>query len=346
MIATTLALLLLSPVQDEAPAKIEKILKSNFPGSGPGAAVAVVKEGKLLHTAARGLSDVEKKIAITPDSVFDLASCSKQFTAMAIMILVERGKLAFSDDARKVLKELPEYDPKRPIRILDLLHMTAGLDDYLKLVKNFATDTNEDALKAVAARPLRFPTGTKYEYSNTAYNFLALIVQRVSGESYGEFLSSEIFKPLQMKSTVVLERPNQHIPDRVVGYARKKREWKVDLDDTPNLVGDGGVFSTVADLARWDRALREGKLVSEKTLQAAFTSGTLDSGRRTGYGFGWSMGGDKSERIVWHNGSWAGTSTFITRNLKSGVTVIVLSNLRDAYVDEVATQIAELFEPK
>lgn len=346
MSAVTLAILFLAPAQDEAAARIEKILKSYFPAGGPGAAIAVVKDGKVLHTAARGFAEIEKKTSVTPDSVFDLASCSKQFTAMAVMILAERGKLALGDDARKVLKELPEYDPKRPIRILDLLHMTAGLDDYLKLVKDLSRDTNEDALRLIAARPLRFPTGSKYQYSNTAYNLLAVVVQRVSGESYGEFLAREVFKPLDMKNTLVLERPNQAIPNRVVGYARTRQDWKVDLGDTPNLVGDGGVFSTVTDLARWDRALREGKLVSEKTLQLAFTSGTLDSGRSTGYGFGWITGTEKPVTVVSHNGGWAGTSTYILRNLKSGLTVIALSNLRDATVDEVATLIAELFEQK
>lgn len=339
----SVVLLLLAPRQEDSAARMERILKDRFAEDGPGAAVAVVKDGKVLHTAVRGLADIDRKVAIGPRSVFDLASCSKQFTAMAVMILAERGKLSFEDDARKVLPELPDYDPKRPIRIADLLHMTAGLDDYLELVKDLARATNEDALKAVAARPLRFPTGTKYEYSNTAYCLLGLIVKRVSGKSYRQFLTDEILTPLEMKDTVVLEGATT-IHHRVTGYARRKQGWTVDIGDTPNLVGDGSVFSNVLDLARWDRALRENKLVSAKTLELAFTSGMLDSGKRTGYGFGWVTGKGKVAGTVWHNGGWAGTSTYISRNLKNGVTVVLLSNLAGASADEIGAEIAALFE--
>lgn len=323
--ALLLALLSLRlAAEDARAAKAEQVLHAAIAADGPGAMVAVVVDGEVVFRESAGLADVEAKRAFTPETTFDLASCTKQFTAMAVLMLAEKGALSLDDDIRKHLPEFPEH--KRPIRVIDLLHMTAGPADYMDLVESFDGVRNEDILKLVAPAKLRFPTGTKYEYSNTDYNLLGTIVHRVSGKTYGEFLEEAIFRPTGMTHSAVLERKGQEIPSRATGYVHRKKGWVVSRDDTPGIVGDGSLFSTVDDLVLWDRALRQGKLVKPDTLAIAFTSGKLESGEETGYACGWDVGDEGGHRWAWHAGGWDGTATYVARQLDGKVSVIVLSN--------------------
>jgi CubicO group peptidase (beta-lactamase class C family) len=319
--------------------EIHDVLARAVPADGPGAVAMVLKEGKVVGQGAVGWADVKNRIPITTHTVFDLASCSKQFTAMAVMILAERGKLSFEDDARKFLPELAERDP--PVRVADLLHMTSGLPDYEKILDHLEDKTNTDVLNAVARRPLLFPVGTKYNYCDTNYVLLALIVERVSGRSYAQFLKQEIFDPAGMKQAVVLERPGQPIADRAEGYARGKDGIRISREDT-RTYGDGQVMTSAEDLANWDRALRENRLVGHEMLARAFTSGKLTDGKPCGYGFGWVVPQREGSHCVEHAGGWNGTSTYIFRNLDSGLTVIVLSNLEKFAVRKIGREIEEL----
>lgn len=324
-------------------AEIEAVIQKDFKAGGPGGVVEVIHDGKVIHRKAYGFSDLEHHTAMTPEAVFDLASCSKQFTALAVMLLAEKGKLSLDDDVRKFLPELPEYNPDRPIRIVDLLHMVSGLASYMALDDVDSVMSNEDVVKLVARAPLQFPTGTKHLYSNTDYSLLALIVKRASGMSLGAFLKSAVFDPLGMKHTVVLEREKQTIPHRIHGYKMEGGRWVPDRGDTPTLVGDGNVFSCVDDLAVYDRALRDGKLVSAKMLQRAYTPGALDSGEHHSYGFGWEIVESEGEKAVWHNGAWSGTSTCFSRHLGKGFTVIVLLNIGEGGASDLSDKIEDLF---
>lgn len=325
----------------ELTAQIRHALAPRVTSEGPGAIVVVARDGVLVAEGALGYADVERKIPISDDTVFDLASCSKQFTAMGIMILADRGKLTLNDDARQFLPELAVRQP--PIRICDLLHMTSGLSDYEKLLDDLEEKTNLDVLHAVAARPLLFATGSKFNYCDTNYVLLATIIERVSGRSLAQFLQAEIFDSAGMKQSVVLEAPGQSIAHRAEGYARDKHgAIKPSREDT-RTYGDGQVMTTARDLVKWDAALRGNTLVKPQTLALAFTSGTLSDGKPCGYGFGWFVS-EKNGRTVEHGGKWSGTSTYILRSLDRGTTVIVLSNLEQFPARQVAADIAALAE--
>lgn len=321
--------------------RIRQVLAPQVASGGPGAIVVVARDGVVLGQYAMGYANLETKIPIDGNTVFDLASCSKQFTAMGIMVLADGGKLAFDDDARKYLPELAARQP--PIRIADLLHMTSGLPDYEKLLDHLEDKSNLDVLHAVAARPLLFQTGSKFDYCDTNYVLLATIIERVSGKSFAQFLKSEIFEPAGMKQSVVLEAPDQPIAHRAQGYSRDKAgRIKPSREDTQTY-GDGQVMTTALDLMKWDAALSQNMLCKPQTLTLAFTSGTLSDRKPCGYGFGWYVN-TRNGRRVEHGGSWFGTSTHILRHLDSGITVIVLSNLQQFPAGKVCNDVAALAE--
>lgn len=330
---------------DDLKANIDAILAEAFPADGPGAAVAVVKDGRIVYEGASGLADVEREVAMTPDRVFDLASCSKSVTALAVLLLRKEGKLALDDPATKWLPELAHVDPTRPIRVIDLVHMVSGLPDYMDLVDAWEGVDGPRIAKLVGARPLAFPTGSRYEYSNTDYCLLSTVVARASGRPFGEYVREAILRPAGMTSSMVFERPGQEIPRRVHGYRwdEDEEEWMADVDDTPGIVGDGMLFSSAGDLARYAIALEAGTLLSPEDLALSIASGRLDSGEPTGYAFGWIEWGD-GRRAVTHDGAWAGTTTRIARLLDERTTIVVLANAADADVDGPAEAIAELLD--
>jgi CubicO group peptidase (beta-lactamase class C family) len=302
---------------------------------------AVVRDGQVICCESHGLADVENHVPMSSTTAFDLASCTKQFTAMAVMILHERGKLSFNDPVSRYLPELPDHDPSRPLRIDDLLHMTSGLADYVKLMEPLGSKTNLDVLHTIAKQPRVFLPGEKFDYSDTNYVMLAIIVERVSGRPFARFLEEEIFQPADMSHTVLLERPRQPVPNRAQGYRRVGDRFQISREDTA-IFGDGQIMTTIDDMATWDRALRQNKLVNPKTLALATTSGVLRGGKPTGYGFGWYVVSDNGHRIVRHGGGWTGTSVHILRRLDDGLTVIVLSNLEGFPCGKLASDISSL----
>lgn len=336
-------LLLLAWTLQEA--AIDAIVEKRVAKDGPGAAVLVMKDGKSVFQKGYGLANVEHAVPITPRTVFELASVSKQFTAMGILILHDRGELSVDDDARKILPKLPAYDPKRPILIRDLLCHTSGLVDYLTLLDKQPGDPdklkNEDVLKILAGRKLLHPTGTKWDYSNSNYCLLALVIERVTKSSFGAFLRREIFAPLGMEKTTVFDDARAVIKNRAYGYARTKNGLAYAHTDYV-MTGDGCVMTSLEDWVRWEGELREPKLVKVETLARAFTSGKLDDGTEHGYGFGWSVGVQRGRRLLSHGGGWAGVSTYVGRWPDEGLTVVVLSNLESFGAEAVAGRIARV----
>ncbi|RQO31485.1 serine hydrolase [Taibaiella sp. KBW10] len=306
--------------------------------------VLLAENGKVLYKKSFGLANQTTKAPLNEHSMFELASCSKQFTAMAIALLQHQGKLKVEEEFAKYIPELGFY---KGITINNLLYHTSGLSDYMSLDTLWSTwddqkiANNEDMIAAYARyKPaLIFETGTKHEYSNTGYMLLASIVARVSGMSFEVYVQQNIFKPLKMNRSMVYSR--RYAPKKVdnyaFGYVMDDSLQKLVLPDDylytryvynfDGIVGDGGVNSTVNDLLKWDAALYTNQLLSASEMKALFTSGTLKDGTPVHYGFGWFLKTNaQSDPIVFHSGSWPGYITYIERNTKTHQTMILLQN--------------------
>ncbi len=322
-----------------------KLIEARFADidpSGPGAAVCVCKNGSVIYKRGFGLANLKSGAPVTTKSIFDLASCSKQFTSMAVLKLVEDGQLSLDDP---VSRYLPELGPTaNGICLHNLLSMTSGLCDYSAgwSEEQLATKLPVNVLRWTARHPLKFKAGACDNYNNGNYALLSMIVERVARQPFAEFLQSKIFLPAGMLHTCVLTRPGQQIAVRVGGYKTDQGKFKWTRLDT-SIVGDGQVMTSVEDLALWDKALLHSTLISPGTLDQAFTRTTLENGKRTQYGMGWEITHEFGEKVVFHSGSWAGTATYIARYLKSGLTVIVLSNNENYPCDVRGTDVAAIF---
>jgi len=282
-------------------------------------AVLVAAGGTVVYRAAFG--EAHPGTPFTPATPSCLASLSKPFTALAILMLHERHRLDYDDPVARYLPELAHYAPTVTLR--QLLTHTSGVPDYSSdLGIEHPGLTNAEVLRTVVARGVvRFSPGERYEYSNTGYVLLALVVERVSGQPFPEFLRAHVFAPAGMTRTFVHTDPALKTPAVAVGYdAFGQRS-----DYAAIVTGDGGMYSTVDDLAAWDRALHGGRLVRPATLAEAFVPGTVRQGTTT-YGLGWNVADDVGERRVWHTGNTAGFRAFIERRLESRSVVILLTN--------------------
>ena len=334
----------IDPRIDPREAKVDAIVASALTADGPGVAVAVVVGGRVVVEKGYGLADLSAHTKIDARTNFDLASVSKQLTAMVILRLENQGLLRIDDP---VSKHLPALAAFSSLTLADLLHMTSGLAEYTDAEEDFPDPTavtDDEIVRWAGAQPLQFETGTRFRYTNTNYVALAAVVERVTGGSFADVLHREVLAPVTMGGTVLFDRKDVSIPRRAVGYRKQAGAWKISRDDLP-CTGDGNVFSSLDDLIRWDAALRGHTLVSRSTLERAFTSGTLTSGEETGYGFGWFVSKHAGKRLVDHSGAWAGTSTYIARYLDDDVTVILLSNDED-FDTGLAEPIAALFLPR
>jgi CubicO group peptidase (beta-lactamase class C family) len=328
--------------------------------NGPGAVVAVVDHGKTVFEKAYGFADVEKHRPLDAHSVFDLASITKQFTAMGIMILAERGQLDYDDS---VCKFFPEFSPfGYGITVRHLLQHTSGLPDYEKLYHDsgfIATNyprpakeaidtfepTSREALHFLAGQgKLRFKPGDKWEYSDSGYVVLAQIIEKVSGESYAKFLKKNIFRPAGMGETIVYDETHPKIKNRALSYDVAATPPRV-IDYTPlNLIyGDGNVNTTIDDMVKWDRVLYTTKLVKASTLAEAFTAGQLNSGKKFDYGFGWGIRHRHGLDAVEHGGGWVGFRGVITRFPARQFSVIILSNSTHGKLGEIEQKIESIY---
>ena len=329
-------------------------------GRSPGAAVLVVQEGRVVHRKGYGLADIPANVPISPGTVFDLGSISKPFTAMAIMMLVERGELRYGDPLTRFFPEFPPY--ARKITVWHLLHHTHGIPDYEGLfLKSGLIDkdyprpskgaggglepTIRDTLRLLARQgEPRFAPGDKYEYGGSGYVLLALIVEKVSGKPYPRFLRENIFEPLGMNSTLVYDETRPRVRNRAVSYASVGEGYK-DIDYTPlnDIYGDGNVNSTVDDLYAWDQALYTEKLLKTGTLEQAFTTDKLNDGTETGYGSGWLVKNSPGLRRIAHGGSWVGFRSLLVRYPDQRLTVMVLSNFAEADRETLVYKIARVY---
>ena len=310
----------------------------------PGLALLVTRDGKVVRSEGFGVANVELQVPVKPETIFQSGSVGKQFTATAVMMLVEAGKIGLNDP---LTKYFPEAPPNwKNVTIRELLSHTGGFGDYPKNF-NFRKDwTEPQLLKLVESIPLAYPPGTKWEYSNLGYLTLGILIHRVSGEFYGDFLQKRIFQPLGMQTTRIISEADI-VPNRAAGYRLVKGELKNQEWVAPamNTTADGSLYFSIVDLSKWDAALYEGKLLKRSSFDLMWTPVKLKNGQpnKAGYGFGWFIEQRNGHRCIHHDGSWQGFETAIDRYVDDHLSVVALTNLAGAKPGEITKHVAEMY---
>jgi CubicO group peptidase (beta-lactamase class C family) len=310
----------------------------------PGLSLLVVKNGKIIRAEGFGLANVELQVPVKPETIFQSGSVGKQFTATAVMMLVEEGKVSLEDALTKFFPDAPAA--WKEVTVRELLSHTAGFGDYPKDF-DFRKDWTEDELlKVVEGIPLAYPPGTKWDYSNLGYLTLGILIHRVTGEFYGDFLQQRIFKPLGMTSTRIINEADI-ILNRAAGYQLVKGELKNQEWVAPamNTTADGSLYFNTLDLAKWDAALYTEKLLKKSSLDLMWTPVKLNDGQtnKAGYGFAWFIENRQGHRCIHHDGAWQGFTTAIDRYVDDQLTVVALTNLAGAEPGKITKHVAELY---
>ena len=338
--------------RDERAAKVDDLFAPWSSPRSPGCAVGVLRNGEFLLRRGYGSADLNHHDLIGPNTVFDLASMSKQFTAASIGILVTQGKLSLEDDVRKYLPELPDYGDK--ILVRDLVYHTSGLRDYISLTEDLsdfhsaATPTKHDYLDLlVRQKALNFPPGTQFSYNNSNYFLLGIIVERVTGMSLREFADKNIFEPLGMHHTHFEDSPSEVADRQAIGYEPAGRGFwgprfspvKVSFAE----VGDGGLFTTLDDLALWDQEFYVGRLGGGKLRSLLLTTGGLRDGSKLNYAFGLYVAPSRRGLEVYHSGNDFGFRTRMVRYPEYHASVVILCNLSTISTDPLARSIGNIY---
>ena len=301
----------------------------------------MVKDGRALVRRSFGMADLEHGVATTPATNYRLASVTKQFTAAAILLLAEDGKLGLDDRVRHFLPSLPPAADAITLR--HLLTHTGGLVDYEDLMPtDLAVPLRDADVLHLLEREdrLYFPPGTQWRYSNGGYALLALVVERASGTSFPDFLRTRIFGPLGMHATLAYTVEGPPVPHRAFGYSEQDGHWtRTDQSLTSSVLGDGGIYSSIDDLARWDAALYDDRLLSEASRALAFAPAVASDDPAVAYGYGWRITGD----TLWHSGETIGFRNVIVRWPQKHLTVILLTNRDDPEPYLTALAIGGLF---
>ncbi|MGA2532097.1 MAG: serine hydrolase domain-containing protein [Candidatus Aminicenantales bacterium] len=325
---------------------------------GPGAAVLVVKDGRAVFERGYGVTDLRAMRRIDGRTNFRLASVTKQFTAAAVMLLVRDGKLHYDDSLTSIFPGFPDYG--RAITIRHLLNHTSGLPDYEDLMPPAGPSVPVEEVQIKDAGVLEllerqkagtFVPGTRWAYSNSGYVVLGLVVEKVSGRPFSEFLHDRVFAPLGMTNTVAYERGKNRVADRAYGHTGDLGRWsETDQSPTSATLGDGGVYSSLSDLAKWDEALRRHTLLSETDMRPALVPVQVPAeppaepdGTPAAYGFGWFLNPWKGHARMWHYGETVGFRTAVERFTADGLTVIVLCNRADLDAAALALKTADIY---
>ena len=310
----------------------------------PGLALLVSRGGKTVRAEGFGLANVELQVPVKPETIFQSGSVGKQFTATAVMMLVEEGKIGLDDSLAKYFPDGPAS--WKDVTVRELLSHTAGFTDYPDKF-DFRKDWTEDELlKMVEGLPLAYHPGTKWDYSNLGYLTLGILLHRVTGEFYGDFLAQRIFRPLNMRTTRIISEADI-VPNRAAGYRLVKGELKNQEWVAPmvNTTADGSLYFSILDLAKWDAALYSEKLLKHSSLDQMWTPAKLKNGEPNsdGYGFGWFIKTKDGHRVISHDGAWQGFKTAVTRHVDDQLTVVVLTNLAQAKPGVIAEHVAEMY---
>ena len=312
--------------------------------NGPGAALAITENGNIIYSKEYGLANLEENIPIISETNFRLASVTKQFTAMCIMILKSREQLNYEQTLTDLFHNFPDYG--NDITIRHLLHHTSGLRDYFSLIPDNATQQihDDDVLNMMMEQTTTyFTSGSEYRYSNSGYAILAMIVEQVSGMSFANFLSENIFIPLNMTGSIAFEDGISTVTSRAYGYSYSGDNYVMnDQSLTSAVLGDGGIYTSIDDLIKWDQGLYTNSILPQDILQEAFTSGTLSNGLETGYGFGCVLDTYKNRTRVGHTGSTRGFRNVYHRYPDEQLSIIILTNRNSGSPKDIANQIAAI----
>ena len=302
-------------------------------------AILVASHGQIIYRKGFGKSNFQTREAFTPETPSDVGSVTKPFTAIAIMMLAGQKKVAYNDPVSKYILEFSKSVHLSQVTLRQLLNHTSGIPDYGDLgVDDSGLDQHALISAILEKEDLLANSGLKYRYSNPGYALLAAVVERVSGKAFSDFLGNEVFERLGMSKTFVYDSPQKKLAHTAVGYGQF---GGVD-DGRPTAVpGDGGVYSTVDDLFKWDQALYTDRLVSQSALADAFTPGAVEEGTST-YGFGWNVEEKNAGKYVWHTGSHAGFRAFMGRGLGNRVTIIMLTNQGNSKRQEINTAVEHI----
>jgi CubicO group peptidase (beta-lactamase class C family) len=340
----------------QAPDTVDPIIAAEMAAQHiPGLALSIMRDGQIIKARGYGLANVELNIPVTPESIFQTGSVGKQFTATAVMMLVEEGKVGLDDPVSKYFAVTPMS--WRAIRVRHLLTHTSGIPDYEtdSLKKgaaafiNLHRDYTEDELLwKLESIPLDFAPGEKFSYSNSGYMLLGILIHKAGGKFYGDLLQERIFRPLGMNATRIISEADI-IPNRSAGYQLVKGELKNQdwVSPSLNTTADGAVYTTVLDMAKWDAALYTEKLVKRASLDEMWTPVRLNNGKTADYGFGWRVRSVKGHRLVEHGGAWQGFTTYIVRYLDDKLAIVILANLDGDHCDptKIAHQVAASYIP-
>jgi CubicO group peptidase (beta-lactamase class C family) len=313
----------------------------------PGLALLVAQDGNIVKAQGYGLSNIELQVPVKPETIFQSGSVGKQFTATAVMMLVEEGRLALDDSIAKYFKGAPAA--WNDVTIRQLLSHTAGFTDYPKTFDFRKDYTEAQLLKIVEGIPLAYPPGTSWSYSNLGYLTLGILIHQVKGKFYGDFLQERIFQPLGMTTTRIISEADI-VPNRAAGYRLvtgelKNQEW---VSPALNTTADGALYFSILDLAKWDAALYTEKLLKRSSLEQMWTITKLKNGQPNSgrYGFGWFILTRNGHRVYDHAGAWQGFKTHISRYVDDKLTIVVLTNLESADPGKIADHVAGKYLPQ
>ena len=324
-------------------ATVDSLLADYDLAQGPGACVLIIYQGDVVFSKGYGLADLSVETLISIETNFRLASISKQFTAMCIMIINSRGQLDFDQKLTDFFPDFPSYG--NTISIRHMLHHTSGLRDYFGIISDTVKKQlrDQDVLDLMMAEnSTYYNPGSEYRYSNSGYALLALIVEHISGQSFADFLNENIFLPLDMLGTVAYEDGISTVFNRAYGYTFSNDIYRLnDQSLTSAVLGDGGIYSSTADMVSWDQALYKVQLVPSDVLKEAFISGTLNSGAKIGYGFGWVLDTYLYRKRVSHTGSTTGFKNVYQRYPNERLSIIVLTNRSTGSPKDIANGIPQ-----
>jgi CubicO group peptidase (beta-lactamase class C family) len=334
---------------DALTARIDKLFAQWDKPNSPGGILAVIKDGKIVYERGYGKLDLEHNLSNSPATVFNVASTSKQFTAMSILLLARQGKISLDDDIRKYIPEMPKYDS--PITVRQLIHHTSGLRDYLGLMalaglRQEDYYDKDDVMDVMShQKNLNFKSGCEFLYSNTGYVLLSLIIQKVSGKSLREFADENIFTPLGMKNTHFQDDPAEIVPNRAIGYTPGPTGvFRISMSAN-DVVGDGNLYTTVGDLFLWDQNFYDNRLNQgdKDLISQLITPGVLNNNEKTEYAFGLHVGKYKGLTMTSHSGAMPGYRSEMIRFPDQRFSVICLANVTNLNAGKLATQVADIY---
>jgi CubicO group peptidase (beta-lactamase class C family) len=332
------------PGTADLPARVDAYVTAEMARAHiPGMAVGIVKDGRVLLAKGYGLANVEHQVPVTRQTVFQSGSMGKQFTATAVMMLAADGKLSLDDTLDRFFTGVPESWKRITVR--HLLSHTSGFGDYGESFDMRRDYTEDELLEFIKGSPLVFATGESWSYSNLGFVTLGILVHKVSGKFYGDFLRERIFQPLGMGTRVISEA--DIVPHRAAGYRIRGGELKNQgwVSPSMNTTADGSLYFSLDDLLNWETALEAGRPIGREGLQQMWTPAPLTGGRVAPYGYGWFTIRAAGRRIFFHGGAWQGFKTFIARFPDDRLTVILLANLWDTNEWRMTRAMASVFIP-